>query len=91
MDQTEYDLVKYALDEGTPENAILMRLTMLNNRIGAQRDEACRLANAYWQAVFSPEDAKSGMKAYRAEQKAHKAAEKELAENSASSETQEEG
>ena len=89
MDANQYQLVKHALAEGTYEDAIVMRLTMLNSTTGKRRDEACRLAEAYWQAVFDPKSAKASLKAYDDEKKAQRAAEKaakELAENSASEE-----
>ncbi len=62
MDANELRITKYALKEGSIESAISFRLQMLNIQTGKRRDEACRLADAYWRAVMEPASAKQMVK-----------------------------
>lgn len=80
MDANELKVTKYALKEGTIESAISFRLQMLNIQTGKRRDEACRLADAYWRAVMEPASAKQMVKAAEKNLRAQKVTEAEALE-----------
>ena len=80
MDANELKITKYALKEGTIEQAISFRLQMLNIQTGKRRDEACRLAEAYWRAVMEPASAKQMVKDAEKNIRAQKVTEAEALE-----------